>query len=98
MKKAILVSFCFLCLEAVRDPFSPRKHSYYYTAYGLVHPSGKSLGVIWIDTISYCVRLHDRVAGHTVSALLADHLILRDPKGVEWKVIKNPSTCDKLKG
>ena len=92
MKKIALVCFWFFGLYGVRDPFFACKHSYHYTAYGLVHATDEALGVVWIDGTSYCVRVGTCVVGHTVHALSAERALLYDERGDEWNVTKNPST------
>ena len=92
MKKILLFSFCIGKLYAVRNPFLPSVHSYYYTGYGLVHATYNALGILWIDGNGYCVRVKDYVAGHAVIALSADQIIVSDERGYEWTIAKNPPT------
>ena len=92
VKKIVVCSLSMCAVYAVRDPFSIREHSYHYTAHGVVHTTGESLAVLWIDGISYCVRSGTCVVGHKVSALSQERIILCDERGTEWQITKNPPT------
>ena len=74
--------------SALRDPFvrADGKHSYAYTAFGIIHGTKVQFGLLNLDGLFYHVKQGDVIAGHTINELRESEIALQDPQGKEIRI------------
>lgn len=76
-------------LHGLRDPFMPviKDNRYACCAVGCIENTNRYVALLCIDGITYRVRPHDVLVGHTIVSVSADGIVLTDEQGVERRVV-----------